>query len=259
MRPKRSYGQNFLINDNISKKIVDNFLTLNPCKNVIEVGPGKGALTKYLLEATALNYKAVEADWEMVHYLQQELQLTETQLIYEDFLKLPLETLFDHNEYSVIGNFPYNISSQILFKVEKYKDCIPFVLGMFQKEVAERIVASSGSKIYGIISILLQASFEAKLLFHVSSGSFFPAPKVTSSIIYLKRKENYELPCDPKLFKALVKGSFMHRRKMLRNTLKPFVQDEDFLKDEFFTKRPEQLSVEDFFSLTNQIKNHQNE
>lgn len=257
MRPKKSFGQNFLINEGVCQRIVKSFIEQNPCENVLEVGPGKGALTKYLLEESSIHYKAIEADWDMVHYLQQNFHLDENSLIYKDFLKLPLETVFDKKEYAVIGNFPYNISTQILFKIEKYKDCVPFVLGMFQREVAERIASNHGSKVYGVISILLQAFYEVKIHFHISPSSFFPAPKVTSTIISLRRKENFELPCDEKLFKSVVKTSFNQRRKMLRNTLKPFIRDEAMLSSEFFTKRPEQLSVEDFFKLTNQIHQYE--
>lgn len=255
MRPKKSYGQNFLINESVSERIVHEIVSRCKGKNLLEVGPGKGALTKYLLKEEGLNFKAVEADWDMVHYLQQHFGLDEHQLIQQDFLKLPLETVFDKEEYNVVGNFPYNISSQILFRVDKYKDCVPIVLGMFQKEVAERIASGPGSKIYGAISVLLQASFRTTVLFKVSPGSFFPAPKVTSAILLLERKENYQLPCDPKLFRAIVKGSFNQRRKMLRNTLKPFIKDDSLFKLEVMTKRPEQLGLEAFIELTNTINN----
>lgn len=255
LRPKKSYGQNFLIDESISERIVHEIVTRRIGDNLLEVGPGKGALTKYLLKVKELNFKAVEADWDMVHFLQQQYALDETQLIQKDFLKLPLETVFDRKEYNIVGNFPYNISSQILFRVDKYKDCVPLVLGMFQKEVAERIASPPGSKVYGAISVLLQASFKTTVLFKVSPGSFFPAPKVTSAILLLERKEDYELPCDHKLFRSIVKGSFNQRRKMLRNTLKPFIKDEALFQEDIMTKRPEQLSLEDFIHLTTVIEN----
>lgn len=222
---------------------------------ILEVGPGKGALTKYLLEQKEIDYKAVEADWDMVHYLQQTFHFGPEQLIQEDFLKLPLEKVFEGEEYNIIGNFPYNISSQILFRVEKYRDCVPVVIGMFQKEVAERIASGPGSKVYGVISVLLQASYQPKVLFKVQPGSFFPVPKVTSAILMLERKENYELSCDRKLFRAVVKNSFNQRRKMLRNTLKSLIKDDHLYGLEIMKERPEQLSLDDFIELTNIIYN----
>jgi len=255
LRPKKSYGQNFLINESVSERIVSEMMNRKVGNNLLEVGPGKGALTKYLLPQAGLNFKAVEADWDMVHYLQQEYDMSEDQLIQKDFLKLPLETVFDKEQYNVIGNFPYNISSQILFKVEKYRDLVPVVIGMFQKEVAERIASGPGSKVYGVISVLLQASYDAKVLFKVSPGSFFPAPKVTSAILLLERKRDYQIPCDRKLFRAVVKGAFGQRRKMLRNTLKPFIKEGSLINHEMMSLRPEQLSLEDFITLTNIIHN----
>ena len=254
MRPKKSYGQNFLIDESVSNKIVQSFLTHKIGNNVLEVGPGKGALTKYLLEEDGLHFKAVEADWDMIHYLQDRYAMDQEHLIQKDFLTLPLEQVFDKEQFNVIGNFPYNISSQILFRIEKYRDCVPVVVGMFQKEVAERIAAPSGNKTYGVISVLIQAFYEAKVLFKVNPGSFFPSPKVTSAIVLLKRKENFELPCDHKLFRSLVKTSFNQRRKMLRNTIKSFIKKDSLMNHKFMTQRPEQLSVEEFCYLTNLIQ-----
>lgn len=256
-RPKKSYGQNFLINESISQKIASYFLQENECANILEIGPGKGALTKYLLKEKDLNFKAVEADWDMVQYLLEHYKIEGDQLIQEDFLKLPLDKVFEKDQFSIVGNFPYNISSQILFRIDKYKDMVPLMIGMFQKEVAERVVSKEGSKVYGVTSVLIQASYDVKLLFHVSPGSFFPAPKVTSSVIMLKRKENYELPCNEKLFKAVVKASFNQRRKMLRNSVKAFVKSEELLNHEFMTRRPEQMSLDDYFELTNIVENQQ--
>lgn len=257
MRPKKSYGQNFLINEAISQKIAKSFLSANKGKNILEIGPGKGALTKYLLEEKELNFKAVEADWDMVQYLMENFDISGDQLIKEDFIKLPLDKVFEKEEFSIVGNFPYNISSQILFRIDKYKDLVPMMVGMFQKEVAERVVSKEGSKVYGVTSVLIQASYDAKMLFHVSPGSFFPAPKVTSSVIMLTRKENYVLPCNEKLFKAVVKASFGQRRKMLRNSVKPFVKSEEVSNHEFMKRRPEQMSLEDYFELTNIIENQE--
>lgn len=229
----------------------------NNGKNILEIGPGKGALTKYLLKEKELNFKAVEADRDMVQYLSENYGVTEDQLIQEDFLKLPLDKVFEKEQFSIVGNFPYNISSQILFRIDKYKDLVPMMIGMFQKEVAERVVSKEGSKVYGVTSVLLQASYDATMLFHVSPGSFFPVPKVTSSVIMLKRKENYVLPCNEKLFKAVVKASFNQRRKMLRNSVKPFVKTEEVLSHEYMKRRPEQMSLEDYFELTNIIENQE--
>lgn len=239
----------------MSQRIVDTFLDQCTTDNVLEVGPGKGALTKYLLKHKEINFKAVEADWDMIHFLQQTYGLDESQLIQQDFLKYPLEQAFEKDQYCIIGNFPYNISSQILFRVEKYKDKVPFLVGMFQKELAARLASGPGSKVYGVVSVLLQATYDIKLLFDVNPGSFFPAPKVTSSIISLTRKENYELPCDPKLFRAIVKAAFNQRRKMLRNTLKPWIKDESLFLLDVMTQRPEELGLEAYYELTNIIAN----
>ncbi len=255
MRPKKSFGQNFLINETISQRIVDEMMARRHGNNILEVGPGKGALTKYFLKQEDINFKAVEADWDMVHHLQQHYDLDQHQLIQQDFLQLPLEKVYNGAQYNVIGNFPYNISSQILFRIDKYKDIVPLVIGMFQKEVAERIASEPGSKVYGVTSVLLQASFHTKVLFKVSPGSFFPAPKVTSAILLLERKKDYNIPCDVSLFKTIVKGSFNQRRKMLRNTLKPHIKDEALYNLDVMTKRPEHLSLEDFIELTNTIDN----
>ena len=243
-----------MIDESISQRIVQSALEHRHGNNLLEIGPGKGALTKFFLKERDINYKAVEADWEMIHFLQQNFEIGSDQLIQFDFLKMPLESVFQNEEFNVVGNFPYNISSQILFKLDKYKDCVPTVMGMFQKEVAERIAANPGSKTYGVISVLLQASYSPKILFKVNPGSFFPAPKVKSAVILLERKEDYHLPCNEKLFRSIVKGTFNQRRKMLRNTLKGFIRDKNLLDLEIMTQRPEQLSLEQFYSLTNQIE-----
>lgn len=257
MRPKKSFGQNFLINESICEKIVASFLKENQEKNVLEVGPGKGALTKHLLQQEDINLKAVEADWDMMQYLLTHYDIDGEQIIREDFLKVALDKVFEKESMSVIGNFPYNISSQILFRVAKYRDLVPMVVGMFQKEVAERVVSKEGTKVYGVISVLIQAYYDAKLLFHVSPGSFYPAPKVTSSVIMLKRKENYELPCDDRLFRNVVKASFNQRRKMLRNSVKPYVAGTDLIEHEYMRRRPEQMSLDDYITLTQLIEKNQ--
>lgn len=225
-----------------------------PTGRILEVGPGKGALTRHFSELAENEFKAVEADRSMADYLLANDIVKPGQLIRGDFLKLALDGVFQNQQFSVIGNFPYNISSQILFRIDKYKDLVPLTVGMFQKEVAERIVASEGSKTYGVTSVLLGASFDATILFHVKPGNFFPVPKVTSSVVMMKRKPDYSMPCDYKLFRSVVKASFGQRRKMLRNSLKPFIKETAFLEKEIMKKRPEQLSIEEFYTLTNQIQ-----
>ena len=254
MRAKKSYGQNFLINQGIIDKIIHSFVTHNTCENVLEIGPGKGALTQLLAREKHLKLKAVEADRDMVDYLMRNDILEEPQIINDDFLKLPLDRVFDHKEFSVIGNFPYNISSQILFRIKKYVDLVPLMVGMFQKEVAERIVSKEGSKAYGILSVLIQAHYETKLLFNVSPGSFRPIPKVTSAVIMLRRKEDFMLPCDEKVFTNVVKLSFNQRRKMLRNSLKSVVTETDIFSHEYMTRRPEQMNLEDYYTLATIIE-----
>ncbi len=246
-----------MINEAICQKIVSSFLGANKEKNVLEVGPGKGALTKYLLQEKNINFKAVEADWDMMNYLLNNYDIEGEQIIREDFLKLPLDRVFDKESFSVVGNFPYNISSQILFRIDKYRDIVPLMVGMFQREVAERIVSKEGSKTYGVLSVLIQAHYDAKLLFHVSPGSFFPAPKVTSSVIILQRKDDFELPVDRKLFKAIVKASFNQRRKMIRNSIKPLVKQDDLFDHEYMTRRPEQMSLVDYIELTRILENQE--
>lgn len=248
MKPKKSYGQHFLRVESISEKIADSLLS--NVKEVAEIGPGQGMLTKYLLEK---DYKliAIEADKDMVGYLANHYP--RLKVVSEDFLKVKLEEYFN-NEFAVIGNFPYNISSQIVFKIIEYKEQIPEMVGMFQKEMAERIVAPPGSKTYGVISVLTQAYYEGEYLFTVNREAFNPPPKVTSAVIRLTRKKNLDLGCDEKLFRRIVKTSFQQRRKMLRNTLKPFTQNKELLQDEFFQQRPERLSVVDFVRIANLLE-----
>ena len=213
-------------------------------------------LTQFLMEQ-AYELHAVEADYDMVDYLYEHFpQLTE-RLIQQDFLKLNLKEVFDDLPFAIIGNFPYNISSQILFKMVDYRDQVPELVGMFQKEVAQRVVAGPGSKTYGVISVLIQAYYEGEYLFTVDKGAFSPPPKVQSGVIRLSRKANYHLDCNEKLFRSVVKQAFSQRRKMLRNTMKALLADSPRLQDEFFTQRPERLSVEDFVTLTKWVEETQ--
>ncbi len=250
-----------MTNEDIARRIAD-ALTVNGEKaQVLEIGPGKGMLTKYLLEKN-IDLRVVEADRDMVDHLHQNFIELHGRVISEDFLKMNLSSVFPttnnqqatiSKQFLIIGNFPYNISSQIVFKMVEHRELVPELVGMFQKEMAERIIASPGKKDYGVISVLTQAFYEGKYLFSVSNQNFVPPPKVQSGVIRLRRK-NGELSCDEKLFRRVVKQAFSQRRKMLRNTLKPFFKENpEALQDGFFTKRPEVLSVEEFVELTNTI------
>ena len=249
MRAKKSFGQHFLNNESIAARIADSLVLTDKYDKILEVGPGKGMLTKYLLER-AEELVVVEADRDMITYIQQNFPRLKGQIISEDFLKVPLEFFFKDQSFALIGNYPYNISSQILFKLLEYKEQIPEMVGMFQKEVADRVVAGPGSKTYGVISVLVQAYYDCELLFNVGNGNFTPPPKVESAVIRLVRKENDDLGCDYKNLRKVVKQAFSQRRKMLRNTMKAFSKDKAFLDLPLLTKRPEQLSLEDFVGLT---------
>ena len=242
---KKSLGQHFLKDENICKKIVEVLLQLH-FTQLLEVGPGAGALTKYLLQIPDINFKAVELDKEKVDFLEKNYPEILGKIINENILETAAP--FD-GEFTVIGNFPYNISSQILFRILEWKSQAAYIIGMFQKEVAQRIAAKSGKKDYGILSVLTQYYYEVKYLFDVSPEAFNPPPKVMSGVIQLTRKENtFALQSEKKLF-ILVKTAFNQRRKMLRNAVKNLF-DKDVLQDEIFNKRAEQLSVEDFAQLT---------
>lgn len=224
------------------------------CNKILEVGPGKGMLTKYLLK-TDFDLTAVEADSDMTLYLEKHYPELEGKLINFDILKFDPTVVFGESQFVLIGNYPYNISSQIVFRMLKYKEFIPEMVGMFQKEMAERIVATPGNKDYGIISVLTQVYYDCKLLFKVERGNFNPPPKVRSAVIRCTRIENSHPDLDYSLFKSIVKITFNNRRKMLRNTMKPFLKGSDLLKRDFFKQRPEQLSVEEFVKLTEEVKN----
>lgn len=259
MKAKKSFGQHFLNSEIITEDIAYGLQSTHLYDDVLEVGPGKGMLTKYLLKRD-FNLKVVEADRDMVSYLTKHISQLEGKIISADFLKTDMNDIFEGKSFGLIGNFPYNISTQIIFKMLDYKELIPEMVGMFQKEVAERIVSPPGSKTYGVISVLAQAYYKGEYLFTVDRMNFNPPPKVQSGVIRLVRKENLELGCDAKLFKQIVKQSFSQRRKMLRNTMKSFLDKENpnvntLLQNEIFTKRPEKLSVEDFVQLTNWVTN----
>lgn len=247
VRPKKSLGQHFLTDLSIAQNIVG---ALRSPKNVLEVGPGMGVLTKYLVENSEINLKVIEIDHESVEYLLLHYPMLAKGLHEADFLKISLEKLFS-DKFSVIGNFPYNISSQIFFKILDYKEQIPEVVCMIQKEVAQRLAEPPGSKTYGILSVLLQTWYDIEYLFTVGEGAFLPPPKVKSAVIRLTRNSRTDLGCDPQLFKNIVKTAFNQRRKTIRNSLKPLQMV--LPQCEYLEKRPEQLSVEDFISLTNAV------
>ncbi|MDR0976538.1 MAG: 16S rRNA (adenine(1518)-N(6)/adenine(1519)-N(6))-dimethyltransferase RsmA [Prevotellaceae bacterium] len=252
VRPKKFLGQHFLEDLKVAEAIAD---TVDACPElpILEVGPGMGVLTQYLLPKGRL-LKVVELDYESVGYLRKAYPALEENIIEDDFLKMHLDRVFDGRPFVLTGNYPYNISSQIFFRMLEYKDLIPCCTGMIQKEVAERIAASPGSKAYGILSVLLQAWYRAEYLFTVEPDVFNPPPKVKSAVIRLTRNETQQLGCDEKLFKLVVKTTFNQRRKTLRNSIKPIVGKEcPLTEDAFFNQRPEQLSVQQFVELTVQV------
>lgn len=246
---KKSLGQHFLKDENISRKIIS-ALTQHSFKNLLEIGPGAGALTRFLLQINDIHFKAIELDAEKVEYLLQTYPSIENKIIHEDFLKaiLPFES-----EFVIIGNFPYNVSSQILFKILEWKQHVPLMIGMLQNEVAQRIASKPNTKIYGILSVLVQAFYSVEYLFDVTPSAFIPPPKVMSGVIQMKLKEQTPAMSNEKDFFILVKTAFNQRRKKLRNAVRSLF-NEDTLQDAVFDKRAEQLSVEDFAALTFKMK-----
>ena len=245
VKAKKHLGQHFLRDENIAQKIADS-LSLKNYDNVLEIGPGMGVLTKYLLDKNVTTY-VIEIDKESVAYLKSNFLNLANRVIEEDFLKYDLKSVFKDQPFAIIGNYPYNISSQIVFKTLEMRDLIPEFSGMFQKEVAQRICEKKGSKSYGILSVLVQAFYDAEYLFTVPPHVFNPPPKV---VLILKRKPNYKLACDEKLFFRVVKSAFNQRRKTLRNSLKVFNLTDNLKANSIFDLRPEQISVEDFINLT---------
>ncbi|MDR1764073.1 MAG: 16S rRNA (adenine(1518)-N(6)/adenine(1519)-N(6))-dimethyltransferase RsmA [Dysgonamonadaceae bacterium] len=251
IRPKKSLGQHFLKDLSVATRIA-NALPADSALPVLEIGPGQGVLTQFLLERPQ-NLTVVELDRDSVAYLSTHFPALQGKIIEADFLKLDLGSIFS-GQFMVIGNYPYNISSQIFFKVLEYKDKIPVCAGMVQKEVAERLASAPGRKAYGIISVLLQAWYDIEYLFTVEPDVFDPPPKVRSAVIRLTRNSRTALDCDESLFRAVVKTAFNQRRKTMRNSLKSLLEDRRELAAEpIFNKRPEQLSVEDFIGLTKMI------
>jgi 16S rRNA (adenine1518-N6/adenine1519-N6)-dimethyltransferase len=247
---KKSLGQHFLIDKTVCERI-QGVLQQSPIERLVEVGPGAGALTEYIHKIPTESFKAIELDTEKVNYLLHTFPDLAGKLINEDFLDTPMP--FD-NAFTLVGNFPYNISTQIVFKVLEWKEQVPMMVGMFQKEVAERIAAKPHSKDYGILSVLAQAFYDVTYLFDVPPAAFNPPPKVDSGVIMFKRKENFPAMASEKSFYHIVKMAFGQRRKMLRNPLKPYFTTAQ-LEDPIFTKRAENLTYEDYAALTFKMHN----
>ena len=252
VKAKKHLGQHFLIDESIAAAIADT-LNFEGYEDVLEIGPGMGVLTKYLLEKPISTY-VIEIDTESVTYLESNFPKLKDKIISKDFLKYNINETFEGKQFGIIGNFPYNISTQIVFRTLEYRNQIPEFAGMFQKEVAERICEKKGTKAYGILSVLVQAFYDAEYLFTVDENVFNPPPKVKSGVLRLRRKENYSLPCGEKLFFIVVKTAFQQRRKTLRNSLKTLNLSDNLREDSIFDLRPEQLSVEQFIELTQKIE-----
>ncbi|MBR0109356.1 MAG: 16S rRNA (adenine(1518)-N(6)/adenine(1519)-N(6))-dimethyltransferase RsmA [Bacteroidales bacterium] len=246
VRAKKALGQHFLTDQRIAKAIVD--ALGEGARDVLEVGPGMGVLTQYLLERPDIDLKMVEVDGESVQYLIRHFPGLEGKLLEADYLKLNIRKIFP-GPYRVIGNFPYNISSQIFFKILEDKDLVPEVVCMIQKEVADRIAEPPGTKTYGILSVLLQAWYDIEYVLSVGPGAFNPPPKVNSAVIRLRRNSRTELGCDEALFKQVIKTAFNQRRKTLRNALRPLIKEGTDTSDPVFDLRAEKLGVEDFVRL----------
>ena len=247
VRAKKRLGQHFLKNEDIARRIAEAVRT--PDAHVLEIGPGMGVLTQYLLQQNFADLAVVELDEESVAYLQQHFPQLGDNLIASDFLRMDLAERYQ-DKFVIVGNFPYNISSQIFFKILEYKDDVPQVVGMLQKEVAERLSSGPGNKSYGILSVLLQAWYDIEYLFTVGENEFIPPPKVKSAVIRLRRNGRTELGCDDTRFKQIVKAAFNQRRKTLRNSLKAIGVD---VPERYAGLRPEQMGVEDFIDLTKMI------
>ncbi|MFD3003530.1 16S rRNA (adenine(1518)-N(6)/adenine(1519)-N(6))-dimethyltransferase RsmA [Pontibacter toksunensis] len=251
--PKKHLGQHFLVDQNIAVKIVDQLILPHEVKDVLEIGPGMGVLTQYLLQHPEYRTTVLDIDRESIAYLQEHFPVLGDRIISADFLKTDLSSLFP-GRFAIIGNFPYNISSQIFFKVLEHRDVVPEVVCMIQKEVAERLASPPGSKAYGILSVLLQAFYTIDYKFTVHEHVFHPPPKVKSAVISLVRNEVERLDCNEVLFKQVVKLGFGTRRKTLRNSLRSFNLPPEVTAQPVFDKRAEQLSVADFVALTQLVE-----
>ena len=257
VKAKKHLGQHFLRDSSISRKIVES-ISFEKSQNVLEIGPGTGALTKWLLKENKMgSLFLMDVDQESITFLNQKYPELEDNILFADFLRYNIDQFLINESFSVVGNFPYNISSQILFRCLEFKDRIPEIVGMFQREVAQRIAQGPGNKQYGILSVFMQAYYDIEYLFTVDEDVFDPPPKVKSGVIRCIRNSRTKLPCDEKLFKLVVKTAFNQRRKTMRNSLKS-IQGTTMLPEKFSAERPEQCSVDDFIELTNAIKANQN-
>lgn len=255
VRAKKHLGQHFLKDKNICKKIAEQFQHHQGVKTAIEIGPGMGALTEYLLLDSETELYVMDVDTESIDYLKIHYPQLGERIIFGDFLKMDPTKIVGEKLFAVVGNFPYNISSQILFKCIDFKDSIPEIMGMFQKEVAQRVAEKPGSKTYGILSVLLQAYYDIEYCFTVDEHVFDPPPKVKSGVIRCTRNNREKLPCDEKLFKQVVKMSFNQRRKTIRNSIKALLP-ETYEENPMLQLRPERLGVEEFIELTNWVEKH---
>jgi 16S rRNA (adenine1518-N6/adenine1519-N6)-dimethyltransferase len=253
VKPKKFLGQHFLKDLKIAQDIADT-VDARPGIPVLEVGPGMGVLTQFLIPKER-PLKVVELDFESVAYLRENFPALEKNIVEADFLKLPLDQLFEGSPFVLTGNYPYNISSQIFFKMLDYKELIPCCTGMIQKEVAERMAAAPGSKTYGILSVLMQAWYRVEYLFTVHEHVFNPPPKVKSAVVLMRRNSRTSLPCDEALFRTIVKSTFNQRRKKMRNSIQNIVEKgSPILSNPILDKRPEQLSIDEFIELTIQVE-----
>lgn len=250
VKAKKSLGQHFLRDQNIARKITESLQPVT--REVLEIGPGMGVLTRHLLQNSDFSVRAIDIDRESIEYLHNELPEHREQIVYGDFLKMDIRKLY-HEPFSVIGNLPYNISSQIFFRIIENRDLVQQVVCMIQKEVAERIAAAHGSKTYGILSVFLQTFYHIEYLFTVSEKVFTPPPKVKSAVIRLTRNERTTLECDEKLFFNVVKTGFNQRRKTLRNSIRGLLPPG--FESDYLNKRPEQLSITDFLQLCQELQN----
>lgn len=253
VKAKKHLGQHFLRDKTICRRIAETYGHHNDCRVAIEIGPGMGALTAFLLDDPSTELWVMDVDHESIDYLRAHFPQLGERIVYSDFLRADLLTLIGDRPFAVVGNFPYNISSQILFRCIEYRNHIPEIMGMFQKEVAERVAEKPGSKTYGILSVLLQTYYDISYCFTVDEHVFDPPPKVKSGVIRCVRNERNELPCDEKLYKQVVKMAFNQRRKTIRNSIKQLLPA-IYPENEMLQLRPERLSVEDFIALTQWVE-----
>lgn len=256
VRPKKHLGQHFLVDHNISRKIAAHFSGFKGVSNLLEIGPGTGAITQFLLEKQDLNLHVIDLDVAAIHHLKERFPELQGKIHEADFLKVDFSTLFGQEPFAVVGNFPYNISSQILFKCLENRNQVPEIMGMFQKEVAQRVAEPPGSKQYGILSVMLQTYYDIEYCFTVSEHVFNPPPKVKSGVIRCTRNKREHLPVDEGLYEQVVKSTFNQRRKTIRNGLKNIIDVKNLPDHPFLKKRAEKLSIEDFIELAQFVEKH---